>query len=125
MKEDTYYSAAISHAYYCIFYAAKAYLLLKEIKTEAPEEHKKTFEAFSKLVEAGIIDVELLKIYQKLFIKADALLQIFELEKGKRSKFTYKKLPQANREPAKESINNAQFFYKNIFELCEQITNKR
>jgi len=33
IKEDTYYSAAISHAYYSIFYAAKAYLLLKNIKT--------------------------------------------------------------------------------------------
>jgi len=36
MKEDTYYSATISHAYYCIFYAAKAYLILKGIKTETP-----------------------------------------------------------------------------------------
>ena len=27
MKESTYYSATISHAYYSIFYAAKAYLL--------------------------------------------------------------------------------------------------
>jgi len=26
---ETYYSAVISHAYYCIFYAAKAYLLTK------------------------------------------------------------------------------------------------
>ncbi|HLC57723.1 MAG TPA: hypothetical protein VJH95_04075 [Candidatus Nanoarchaeia archaeon] len=24
LKEDTYYSGVISHAYYCIFYAAKA-----------------------------------------------------------------------------------------------------
>ena len=63
VKADTYYSAAISHAYYSIFYAAKAYLLLKEVKTEAPEEHKKTFDEFKKFVNQGIIDVELLKIY--------------------------------------------------------------
>jgi len=121
MKEDTYYSAAISHAYYSIFYAAKAYLLLKGIKTEAPKEHKKTFDAFSKLVDEGVIDVELLKIYRSLLIKADTLLRIFELEKGKRGKFTYRRIPQANQEPAQESIRNAQFFYKNIFGLCEKI----
>jgi uncharacterized protein (UPF0332 family) len=100
MKEDTYYSASIAHAYYSIFYAAKAYLLTKKIKTQAPEEHKKTFNAFSNLVNQGIIDVELLRIYQQMLIKADVLLHIFELEKGKRGKFTYKTIPQANKEPA-------------------------
>ncbi|MBS3167021.1 HEPN domain-containing protein [Candidatus Woesearchaeota archaeon] len=120
MKEDTYYSAAISHAYYSIFYAAKAYLLLKNIKTLAPEEHRKTFEEFSKLVNKGIIDVELLRIYQSMLIKADTLLNIFELEKGKRGKFTYRRIPQANQEPAQESIKNAQIFFKNIFRLCEK-----
>ena len=34
MPKDTYYSAVISHAYYSIFYSAKAYLLTKKIKTE-------------------------------------------------------------------------------------------
>lgn len=119
MKEDTYYSAVISHAYYSIFYAAKAYLLLKGIKTQAPEEHRKTFEEFSKLVDKGTVDIELLKIYQNMLIKADTLLQIFELEKGKRGKFTYRRIPQANQEPAQESIKNAQVFFNSIFRLCE------
>ncbi|MDD4353430.1 MAG: HEPN domain-containing protein [Candidatus Nanoarchaeia archaeon] len=120
IKPDTYYSASIAHAYYSIFYAAKAYLFLKNVKTKAPEEHKKTFEEFSKFVNKGIIDVELLKIYKNILIKADSLLFIFEYEKGKRSNFTYKKLPQANYEPAKESINNAQIFFNHIFNLCEK-----
>ncbi|MBI2144073.1 HEPN domain-containing protein [Candidatus Woesearchaeota archaeon] len=120
IPEDTYYSAAISHAYYCIFYAAKAYLLAKGVKTEAPEEHKKTFEEFSKLVEKGTIDVELLRIYEKMLVRADALLTIFEIEKGKRGRFTYKTLPQANREPAKESIENAQIFFKHLYNLCKE-----
>jgi len=120
MKEDTYYSATISHAYYSIFYAAKAYLLLKGIKTEAPEEHRKTFDAFSTLVEKGVVDVELLNIYRNMLIKADTLLHIFELEKGKRGRFTYRRIPQANQEPAQESIKNAQFFFKSLFALCEQ-----
>jgi uncharacterized protein (UPF0332 family) len=119
MKEDTYYSATIAHAYYSIFYAAKAYLLLKGIKTQAPEEHKKTFNEFSKIVNKGIIDVELLKIYQNLLIKADTLLHIFELEKSKRGKFTYKRIPQANKEPAEESIKNAKIFFVKIFDLCD------
>ncbi|MBS3107419.1 HEPN domain-containing protein [Candidatus Woesearchaeota archaeon] len=120
VKEDTYYSATTSHAYYSIFYAAKAYLLLKGIKTQAPEEHKKTFDEFSKLVDKGIVDVELLKIYQNMIVKADTLLHIFEFEKSKRGKFTYKRIPQANQEPAQESIENAQIFFNNIFRLCEK-----
>jgi uncharacterized protein (UPF0332 family) len=119
MKKDTYYSAVISHSYYSIFYAAKAYLILKGIKTYAPEEHKKTFNQFSKLVEEGVIDVELLKIYRNMLIRADSLLYIFETEKGKRGKFTYKRIPQANQEPAQKSIKNAKIFFKNIYRLCE------
>ena len=125
MKEDTYYSATISHAYYSIFYAAKAYLLLKGIKTQAPEEHKKTFDEFSNFVDKGTVDIELLRIYENLLIKADILLHIFELEKGKRGKFTYKRIPRANQEPAKESIKNAQFFYTHIFGLCEKMENSK
>jgi uncharacterized protein (UPF0332 family) len=125
MKEDTYYSATISHAYYSIFYAAKAYLLLKGIKTQAPEEHRKTFDEFSKLVDKGIVDIELLRIYRSLLIKADTLLHIFELEKGKRGKFTYRRIPQANQGPAQESIKNAQIFFNSIYRLCEESNGKK
>jgi len=123
MKEDTYYSATISHAYYCIFYAAKSYLLLKGIRTKTPEEHRKTFDGFSKLVDKGTVDIELLKIYQNMLIKADTLLDIFGYEKGKRGKFTYRTIPQANQEPAQESIKNAGIFFNNIFRLCESRRN--
>jgi len=58
--------------------------------------------------------MELLKIYQKMVVRADALLGIFSMEKRKRGEFTYQKLPQANKEPAQESLNNASFFFKNI-----------
>lgn len=110
-EEDTYFSAVISHAYYSIFYGAKAYLLTKGIKTRAPEEHRKTFNEFKGLVESGVIDLELLKIYEEMLIKADKLLHIFKYEKSKRGNFTYRKLPQANLEPAKESIVNAMTFF--------------
>ncbi len=69
---------------------------------------------FMKLTLSGEIDIELLKIYKSIVVKADELLGIFIKERSKRGKFTYKKLPQANLEPAKESIKNAEFFLKNI-----------
>ena len=67
-QPETYYSSVISHAYYCIFYSAKAYLAKKGIKTEAPEEHKKTYEEFRRLVFLGTIDKELLKIYDEIIV---------------------------------------------------------
>ena len=118
-QPETYYSSVISHAYYYIFYSAKAYLAKKGIKTETPEEHKKTFEEFKKLVLRGVIDKELLKIYEDIIVKADTLLGIFKTEKKKRGTFTYQKLSQANLEPARESIENAKIFFKHIRMLCE------
>ncbi len=83
-KDFTFYSSVISHSYYCIFYSAKAILLLHGIKTGAPEAHKKTFGAFkANLVITGILDVELLKIYQKIMVKAEEMLEIFSKEKRK------------------------------------------
>lgn len=43
-KEKTFFHSVIAHAYYAIFYCAKAYLLSKGIKTEAPEEHLMNFQ---------------------------------------------------------------------------------
>lgn len=115
LKEDsTFFSDAISNAYYCIFYSAKAFLCSRGIITEPPEEHQKTYAEFEKLVLSGEVDVELLNIYKSLVMKADELLGIFRHEKSKRGKFTYRKLPQANLEPAGESIANAEKFLKNI-----------
>ena len=115
LKEDsTYFSNVISNSYYCIFYSAKAFLYTKGITTSVPDEHRKTLEEFEKLTFSGEIDVELLTIYKSVVIKADELLGIFRKEKAKRGEFTYQKLPQANQEPAKESLDNAEKFFKNI-----------
>jgi len=119
-EPETYYSSVISHAYYFIFYSAKAYLSKKGIKTEALEEHKKTYEEFKKLVDQGVIDKELLKIYENILVKAETLLGIFKTEKKKRGAFTYQKLSQANFEPSKESLENAKTFFKHINNLCMQ-----
>ena len=114
-KDFTFYSIVIGHSYYSIFNSAKAILIKNGIKTEAPEVHKKTLDAFETyLVKTGKLDMELLKIYKKIVVRADSLLGIFSSEKRKRGEFTYQKLPQANQEPAQESLNNASFFFKNI-----------
>jgi uncharacterized protein (UPF0332 family) len=119
-EPETYYSAVISHSYYCIFYSAKAYLFKNGIRTQAPEEHEKTYEEFKKLVEKGFLRIELLKIYEDVIIKAETLLGILKFEKSKRGEFTYQKLPQANLEPAKESFDNALFFFKTLNQIIKK-----
>lgn len=115
LKENsTFFSNVISSAYYCIFYSAKAFLYTKGIDASAPDEHKKTLNEFEKLAISSEIDLELFRIYEEIVIKAEELLRIFVKEKSKRGKFTYRTLPQANLEPAKESLENAEKFYKNI-----------
>ena len=117
-KPDTYFSSVISHAYYSIFYTAKAYLIMKGIITKAPEEHKKTYDEFRRLVSQGIVDKELLRLYEEVLVKAEELLGIFKIEKKKRGEFTYQRIAQANLEPAKESLENAKTFLKHIYDLC-------
>ena len=109
------------HSLYCIFYSAKATLATKNIKTAAPEIHKKTFDSFKKhFDDTGRIDAELLKIYRSMIIRADYLLEIFSMEKQKRGDFTYKTIPQANKKPAEESLRNAQTFATNIIKIVEK-----
>lgn len=121
LKEDsTFFSNVISSSYYCIFYSAKALLQSRNIKTNPPEEHRKTLMEFEKLALSGKINSELLKIYKSAAVKADELLGIFRKEKRKRGKFTYQKLPQANLNPANESMNNAEKFFRNINLIIKQ-----
>lgn len=70
-----------------------------------------------KFVDSGELDVEFLKIYQEALVRAEYLLGIFKEEKKKRGEFTYRTMPQANKEPAKESIEHARAFYKHIFAI--------
>ena len=112
---ETYYSAVIAHSYYSIFYGAKAYLAKKGIEVSAPEEHKKAYEEFRRFVETGELDVELLKIYEEALVRAEYLLGIFKEEKRKRGEFTYRTMPQANKVPARESMEHAKTFFKHMY----------
>ena len=83
--------------------------------------HKKTFEEFKKnFVDTGILDVSFLKIYNKMIVRADELLQIFKEEKWKRGHFTYQTIPQANKEPAEESLRNTKTFVSNIIKVVKK-----
>ena len=120
--DDTFYSAAISHAYYSIFYVAKALLLTKNIRTRPPEVHKKTYDEFKRhFVDTGVLDVELLKIYQTMIVRADEPLSLFRTERKKRGHFTYQTLSQANIPYAEESVGNARKFPENIEEIITRV----
>lgn len=121
----SFYSSVISHSYYAIFYATKALLLIKGITTKSPEIHKKTFEGFKKnFVDTKELDVSLLKIYKKMIVRADELLEIFKDEKWKRGHFTYQTIPQANKEPAEDSLKNSKFFVSNIMKVIKESNSK-
>ena len=76
--------------------------------------------AFRKLVREGKLDVELLNLYEEVKVKAQTLLEIFEKEGQNRTKFTYKTLAHANKEPAESSIKNAKTFFTHLRELIEK-----
>lgn len=119
LETDTFYSGVISHAYYAIFFAAKALLIKEKIITKSPNIHKATLDAFSYYyILSGKLDVKILLLYKSAIIKADALLSLFVSEKEKRAEFTYKTLPDANRIPAKESLDNANKFLINIKKIA-------
>ena len=117
-QDATFYSAVISHSYYAIFYAAKAILLTKNIKTTSPNIHRTTYDLFDKtLVKTEVLDKKLLQIYTDIVVKAGDLLEIFKDEKWKRGNFTYQVIAQANKTPADDSLNNAKLFVANIFKV--------
>ena len=120
VPDDTFYSGVIGHSYYSMFYGTKAILLTLNIKTNPPNIHKATLDAFAHyLVINKKLDFQLLQIYKKSIVQADSLLGLFIEEKDKRSEFTYKTLPQANKEPAQESIDNANKFLTHIKKVIE------
>ncbi len=116
----SFYSSVISHAYYSIFYCAKAYLIHKNISLLLKQgQHQQVYFEFRKLVNKGIIETELLNIYEDVKGKAEVLLDILKTEKDKRTNFSYETIPQANKQPAEDSLNNAIFFISHIKELLD------
>lgn len=117
--DDTFYSSAISHSYYSIFYSARALLFAKNIEIPEQGQHQAVYFKFKKLAAEGVIEKALLDIYENAKEKAAALLGIFESEKAKRNHFTYKTIAQANIDPAKESIEGSVSFLSGIKEMLK------
>ncbi|MBI4447656.1 HEPN domain-containing protein [Candidatus Woesearchaeota archaeon] len=117
--DKTFFNNVISESYYAIFYCAKAFLISLGIKTEPPEEHKKTYEEFKKIVESKKLDRQLAEIYEEESGKAETLLKIFFDEKRNRGRFTYNVNANANKPFAESSIKNAKFFCSTIKHLIE------
>ncbi len=116
-SDTTFYSSVISHAYYAIFYSAKAYLIKRGVMLPEQGQHQAVYFAFKKLVRETQIIADLIAFYDEIKLKTETLLEIFETEGENRAKFTYKTLAQANKEPAESSIRNAQLFFSYIKNL--------
>jgi len=116
----TFFNDVISQAYYSIFYSAKAYIISQNIFTEPPEEHKKTYEEFKKLVDTKKLNKQLKEIYETESEKAETLLKIFFDEKRNRGRFTYNLNANANMPFAEQSIKNAIIFASAIKAILEQ-----
>ena len=116
-ETQTFFNDVISQCYYAIFYTAKAYLLFKKIMTFPPEEHKKTYLEFKKISDSGKLDKHLVEIYSSEAEKAEVLLNIFHLERGKRGRFTYNINANANIPYAEESLKNARKFVSIIKQI--------
>ncbi len=113
--KTTFYSSVINHSYYSLFYSARAALLNAGIKISAPFIHNKAYDEFKRIfVGSGKLDKHILEAYEKMLIRAEDLLQIMKDEKSKRGKFTYKTFPQANKDPAEDSMHNATLFVSHI-----------
>lgn len=117
--DKTFFNNVISESYYAIFYTAKAYLISLGIQTSPPEEHKKTYEEFNKLVKDKKIDKELFEIYEEESNKAETLLKIFFDEKRNRGRFTYNLNANANKPFAEQSIKNSIFFVSTLKKIIE------
>lgn len=113
--ETTFYSAVIGHAYYGIFYAVRAALLSEKIEITSPDIHNKAYNRFKNVFfDTGKLQKHLLQVYSTAFIRADDLLNIVKTEKKKRGDFTYTTTSEANKEPAEDSLTNANLFVSHI-----------
>ncbi len=113
--ETTFFNGVIEHSYYAIFNCAKAYLLSKNIHLKSKQgQHQQVYFEFKKIVEKGLIETDLLKVYDDVKIKAEVLLEILKKEKEKRNTFTYETLPRVNKKPAEDSLDNAILFVSHI-----------
>lgn len=114
-------------SYYAMFYSANAVLLNLGYKTQDKIVHKVTNEALIVLV-LDQLKKELLEDYETIksealeiaSIKAESILEDYESELSKRSKFQYNMLEETKEVKAKTSIKRANEF---VFEMKKLLRN--
>jgi uncharacterized protein (UPF0332 family) len=106
----TFFFSVITHSYFAVFHATKAYLVTKGIMTGPPKEHAATLAAFRRLVAIGAVDKDLLHAYDEEALKADTLLDVLKQERTDRGLWTYNVVREANKPYALASIQNATRF---------------
>ncbi len=125
-SSSSFYSGVIGHAYYAIFYSTQAYLAYKNIPVSSEQGvHQQVYFKFKHIIEKETSEKELLNIYEDIQAKAEMLLGIFVAEKKKRKTFTYETIPQANKPPADDSIENANIFISHINNFIDQQENSK
>ena len=112
-------------SYYAMFYSANAVLLNLGYKTQDKIVHKVTNEALIALVleklKKGLLeDYEIIRedAMEIASIKAESIIEDYESELGKRSKFQYNMLEETKEAKAKTSIKRANEF---VFEMKKLI----
>ncbi len=114
-KDDSFFDWTIITAYYSMYFITHALLATKGIKIKKIRVHESTLFAFAKyFILSKELEDELFLIYEDAESKAEELFTTLSEEKDKRVHFTYERLPKANRQPAKESIENASKFLREI-----------
>lgn len=121
-EERTFFNNVISQCYYSIFYSAKAYLFTQGYTTTPPNEHRKLYEIFKKLVESKKLHPQLAEIYEEESNKAEVLLNILFTEKRNRGRFTYDINANANLPFAEQSLDNARIFISSMNQLVNSRT---
>jgi uncharacterized protein (UPF0332 family) len=121
-EQDSFYDWAIITTYYAMFHITQALLATKEIKIGKIRTHEATLYALAHyFIISKELEDELFLIYEDAEAKAEELFNTLSDEREKRGRFTYERLPKANRQPAEESIKNATHYVRDI----ETILKKR
>ena len=106
---------AIVSSYYAMFYITHALLATINIRILKIRVHEATIYALAKyfIINKKLED-NLFFLYEDAEKRAEELFTTLSEEKKKRGRFTYERLPKANKQPAKESIENAAQFIRDI-----------
>ena len=121
-ENDSFFDWAIVSSYYAMFYITHALLATINIRILRIRVHEATIYALAKyfIINKELED-RLFFLYEDAEKRAEELFTTLSEEKKKRGSFTYERLPKANKQPAKESIENAAQFIRDIESILKMM----